>query len=221
MIQHYLIESKHKSLTNGQEEKISTPELELLATHASKVVRYYQEQIFEHKTSLRKRYETVLSSSQPLIEAMLSSESAEASSSSSANQDQQESGAQLTVGQTANSLSGQRPDKRQLFFKFLDDLINTEALDIDLSSEANRLEFPPTINQQMIDNIQAKWIPDYVLKSIDEDRQLLLAEHSKTKQFIEIQEDYEDVDIPEWISYVLGYICRNLSSYNRQLMFRR
>lgn len=111
------------------------------------------------------------------------------------------------------------------FKRFVDRLIDVDALDIDLNGEASKLEFPPTMTEEMIVNVEQSWIPATVLKSLEEDRRLLIAVRRHVIELVGVDEAEEveaaaaaeevevgkqDADIPARIDNLLDFICRHL-----------
>lgn len=82
----------------------------------------------------------------------------------------------------------------QKFLGFVDRTIDTEALDIDLNKEATSLELPPTINEEMIDNIERRWLPSNVLEAANADRAFLLQTKNKRiiKDWVLVSDDHKD-----------------------------
>lgn len=93
--------------------------------------------------------------------------------------------------------------------KFVDQVINVEALDIDLSKQASKLDLPPTISKQMVANLVEKWIPGFVLKSLEEDRRLLMDKRKLVAHLVRLQPEKRHANLAEWAANVLGYVCRN------------
>lgn len=71
----------------------------------------------------------------------------------------------------------------QLLTEFIDQFINAEMLDIDLSKAADSLSLPPTITETIVLANVPKWIPAKVLQSISEDRKLIM-EHGKPIRYL-------------------------------------
>lgn len=95
------------------------------------------------------------------------------------------------------------------FLAFIDDLIDRDGLDIDLSQEATTMDLPPTINEAMIENIRKKWIPHELLNSMTEDRKVLLQAKLGIKNFVDVDEQNLDgVDNTEWCSKVSHYLSK-------------
>lgn len=54
-------------------------------------------------------------------------------------------------------------NKSELIMNKVDGIIN-DTLDIQLSAEAQRLDLPPTINEDMINNLVIAWLPEDVVR---------------------------------------------------------
>lgn len=102
---------------------------------------------------------------------------------------------------------------REKFLNFVDQLINIEALDIDLSKEAASLDLPPTITNEMIKNVEKKWVPSYVLKSVEEDRRLLIKVRKQIEEFVGPDPEKQDADMARWAGNIAAYICHNSVFY--------
>lgn len=94
----------------------------------------------------------------------------------------------------------------QEFWRFVDSVIDSEALDIHLNNEANSLEQPPTINEQMIDNIESRWIPKRVLESINEDRSGLLEDKTEIRHLVKLNQETSEIDLPSWLMKTIMYL---------------
>lgn len=99
------------------------------------------------------------------------------------------------------------------FLKLIDRIINAEVLDIDLNSEANSLDLPPTISESMISNVQADWIPKRVLESVDEDRELLLKNDKLVKHLASLESELSEVDVGAWSSNAALHLAKDRSYY--------
>lgn len=117
-----------------------------------------------------------------------------------------------TFMESAGPLISMAGGERQ-FVQLVDDIINVEALDIDLSPEATSLELPPTIMDAMINNLERKWLPPYVLKSVDDDRRLLIGVRRQVQQLVKTDPDRQDADIAKWASRVLVRLCGASCAY--------
>lgn len=104
----------------------------------------------------------------------------------------------------AKLIGGQRE-----FMKEIDKIIDEECLDIDLSWDAENLELPPTINENMIINIERKWIPKRVLESLNEDREILLRFKRDIRPLVALEPELEDVDVGGWCSNSLNELNRS------------
>lgn len=98
--------------------------------------------------------------------------------------------------------------------EFIDRLINVEALDIDLNEEAKSLEYPPTITAEMIANVQKRWVPWYVLKSLEEDRKLLVGNRERVLHLVAQDRSTREADLQEWAQNLASYLCRNSVRYH-------
>lgn len=100
----------------------------------------------------------------------------------------------------------------QDFLKLIDEIIDTIGLDIDLNQEANSLELPPTINEDIIANVERKWIPRAMLDSIRTERELLLKHRRHTQRFLDFDGDKYDNDLANWLDKMYKTIVDR--SYN-------
>lgn len=99
------------------------------------------------------------------------------------------------------------------FMKEIDKIIDEECLDIDLSWDAGNLDLPPTINENMINNIERKWIPKRVLESVNEDRKVLLRYKKDIKPLVSLEPELEDVDLGGWCSNSLLKLKRSSHTF--------
>lgn len=97
------------------------------------------------------------------------------------------------------------------FIRLVDNIIDEEALDIDLSEEAEKLDLPPTISEQMMNNVERKWIPKRVLESVNEDRVVLLRHKSDIKPLVGLEAELNDVDLSGWCSNSLSQVTKQFS----------
>lgn len=98
------------------------------------------------------------------------------------------------IGDIAAMAGGERD-----FLRLVDEIVDTIGLDIDLNSDARGLELPPTINEEIIVNIERKWIPRTMLDSMKEERELLLKQRRHTKRFLQFDGDKYEDDLANWI----------------------
>lgn len=99
------------------------------------------------------------------------------------------------------------------FMREIDKIIDEECLDIDLSWDAENLDLPPTINENMIKNIERKWIPNRVLESMNEDREVLLRYKRDIGSFISLESELDDVDLGGWCSNSLLKLKNSLINF--------
>lgn len=116
--------------------------------------------------------------------------------------------AYLAAKQLARPLFKMYGGKKQ-FLQFVDEIINIEVLDIDLNAEAASLDLPPTINGPMIDNLVEKWIPTYVLKSVEEDRQVVMDRRASVMHLVRLHPEKQNANFGEWAANIASYVCRN------------
>lgn len=98
------------------------------------------------------------------------------------------------------------------FLKLIDELLDTIGLDIELNEVAHSLELPPTINEEILANLERKWIPRKMLDSVKEERQLLLKHRRHVKRLLEFNGDKYDDDLANWIYQMSETIAER--SYN-------
>jgi len=98
---------------------------------------------------------------------------------------------------------------RDSLLRFVDQTINLEALDIDLNVATEELSLPPTISKQMVDNLALKWMPSLVLKSVEEDRRLLIERRAQIMPLVRLDARKMDTDLGEWTANILRYVCSN------------
>ena len=89
----------------------------------------------------------------------------------------------------------------------IDALLDSEALDVHLNEEASSLEFPPTINEPMLKQLERKWIPSKLLDSLELDRRQLLAQRQRLRPLLLGAKQRDEQELAELASYLSLYIC--------------
>lgn len=122
--------------------------------------------------------------------------------------------------QTGQAFKGAFENSRELadhiggndkFIKFIDRLIDDEALDIDLNQEATALELPPTINEQMMENVREVWIPSAVLENVFQDRSILVRHKTSLRQVLQTDPDREELDLADWSANAASFLAKTYS----------